>query len=49
MNTLKGNSTKWMELAGVSKNKLYHYSHNSKVKNTILILFILDIFGKIGQ
>ena len=49
MNTLKGNSTKWMELAGVSKNKLYHYSHNSKVKNTNFNIIYLGYFGKIGQ
>ena len=46
MNTLKGNSTKWMELAGVSKNKLYHYSHNSKVKNTNFNIIYLGYFWK---
>lgn len=46
MNTLNGNSTKWMEKIGIDKNKLYHYSHTSKIKNSKFNIIYLGYFWK---
>ena len=47
MNTLKGNSTKWMELAGVIKINFTIIHIILKLRIQILILFILIFLEKL--
>lgn len=44
LNTLDGGSIKWMENAGVSKKKLFHYSHDNKIKKSKFNIIYLGYF-----